>query len=139
MQVARRKTPRALISLTPLIDVMLILLVFFMVTSTYLDLDMMPMVQAADDPGPAATSGEAGNRPLLLRLDKAGDVFLRGQVVPAGDLVAFFGRLRRADTAVQLLVLPSGAASTQSLVRLIDAATAAGVENLRIIRPEVSP
>ncbi|MEC9310117.1 MAG: biopolymer transporter ExbD, partial [Pseudomonadota bacterium] len=35
MILKRASRPRALISLVPMIDVMLILLVFFMVTSTY--------------------------------------------------------------------------------------------------------
>ena len=49
MQLSRSKPPQRLISLVPMIDVLLIMLVFFMVTSTYLDLDMIPVARAADD------------------------------------------------------------------------------------------
>ena len=45
LSLTRPSRPRALISLVPMIDVMLILLVFFMVTSTYLNLDMIPAVR----------------------------------------------------------------------------------------------
>ena len=58
MKLTRRTEGGPALSLVPLIDVMLILLVFFMVTSTYLDLDMIPKVDQAEAPltgaGPAA-------------------------------------------------------------------------------------
>ena len=47
MRVARRKRLGPLISMTPMIDVLFILLVFFMVTSTFLDLDMIPLIGGA--------------------------------------------------------------------------------------------
>ena len=49
MKLARYHSDKALISLVPLIDVMLILLVFFMVTSTYLNLDMIPFVERSEE------------------------------------------------------------------------------------------
>jgi biopolymer transport protein ExbD len=52
MQLRRRIPSPRLISLVSMVDVLLIMLVFFMVTSTYLNLDMIPMTQSAG--GPAA-------------------------------------------------------------------------------------
>ena len=50
VMLKRRSRNGPLISLVPMIDVMLILLVFFMVTSTYLNLDMIPAVRQQDPP-----------------------------------------------------------------------------------------
>ena len=74
----RPKPPRALISLVPMIDVMLILLVFFMVTSTYLNLDMIPAVQRADrvPPTEAAPNGDGGS--LMIRIAADGAPVIRG-------------------------------------------------------------
>lgn len=136
MQLARRRKPSALISMTSLIDVMLILLVFFMVTSTYLDLDMMPMVQSSDEAeAPPSTSAAAG-APLLVQLSAAGQVRLRGQVLDIATLGAQLAEMVVDNPDLRVLVLPSGAADAQALVGLIDAATAAGVTDLRVIRPE---
>ena len=44
MQLSRPRPAKTLISLVPMIDVMLILLVFFMVTSTYLNLDILSLI-----------------------------------------------------------------------------------------------
>ena len=50
MKLARRPRQRQLVTLVPLVDVMTILLLFFMVTSTYLDLDMVPVAARGDAP-----------------------------------------------------------------------------------------
>lgn len=136
MQLARRKKPSALISMTSLIDVMLILLVFFMVTSTYLDLDMMPMVQRSDETVAPASSTAAAGAPLLLQLSADGSVRLRGQVIAADSLATQLAGMATATPNLRVLVLPSGAADAQALVVLIDAATQAGIADLRVIRPE---
>lgn len=134
MQLARRRKPKALISMTSLIDVMLILLVFFMVTSTYLDLDMMPMVQHSDEEtAPASDTPAPAGAPVLLRLAADGSVRLRGQILQGDSLAA---ALRDMGAGTQILVLPSGSADAQALVMLIDAVTAAGIADMRVIRPD---
>ncbi|KAA5607328.1 hypothetical protein F1188_00730 [Roseospira marina] len=64
MTVRLVRTPRrgALIALTPLLDVMVILLMFFMVTVSYLDLDVIPMVDhgTAPDQERAVAGSAAG-------------------------------------------------------------------------------
>ena len=119
----------ALITLTPLVDVMMILLVFFMVTSTYLDLDMMPMVQQQDDTSGAA-SGPAPT--LLIRIPADGAARLHGQPLTAGSLAIAL----QEQPGARVLILPSGGANVQGLVSAIQAATEAGAENLRVVRLE---
>jgi len=139
MKVARRKQPKQLISMTPLIDVMLILLVFFMVTSTYLDLDMMPMVQSSVQPASGDTRSGDEDIPVLVRLDAKGTAHLRGRPMPTDQMEDIFRSVLQDTPTVRILLLPSGAASTQALVSLIDAATQAGIVNIKVIRPEAVP
>ena len=69
----RRKPTRPLISLVPMIDVMLILLVFFMVTSTYLNLDMIPALAQSNRPVPSqAAKTETVSETLLIRIGTDG-------------------------------------------------------------------
>ena len=93
----------ALITMTPLVDVMMILLVFFMVTSTYLDLDMMPMVQS-DSEGMVAPSGPAPRVPRPHHRQRRGPPAgpaAHGAI--AGDSLASTAPRPRAYLAVRWL------------------------------------
>jgi biopolymer transport protein ExbD len=141
MRLSRRPRPRHLISLVPLVDVMMILLIFFMVTSTFLDLDMVPVVDRGD--APAAEAPRAGERPrsaaLLIRLAADGRAYLHGRPLDAAALdAAVRARLvERADAPI--VVLPSGQASLQALVGVMETATRAGATTLRVVRLEAGP
>ena len=142
MKLASTSNTRATISLVPLVDVMLILLIFFMVTSTYLNLDMIPVVDRAEDSaGSVTTAGNGGvsSSTLLLRLGPDGQVYYRGQI-QSGDSISAIISNRLADqpeTAV--VVLPSGGASMQALVNLMETAARSGAGNLRVMRLETRP
>lgn len=138
MRLARRSGPGAAISLTPLVDVMLILLVFFMVTSTYLDLDMIPTAPRSDEAAAEGGSAGPGPRTFLVRLDAQGHLRWRGSTFSAPALAE--EAAKAADEGpVRLLVLPSGGATAQALVSLLDAtAGLRGVET-RVLRLEGTP
>ena len=138
--LARHTPPKALISLVPMIDVMLILLVFFMVTSTYLNLDMIPAVQRADDTGQATpqTTDDGASTTVMIRIGADGIPTLRGTGLDIPALEALFEDRLRTSPTLQVLVLPSGAADMQALVSVLDAATRTGVTNLRVVRLEVA-
>jgi len=129
MKLTRRKRNMALITMTPLVDVMMILLVFFMVTSSYLDLDMMPMVQTKAE-GQAAPAAPAPT--LLIRITASGEARLRGQKLTAQSLATAL----QAAPHARVLILPSGGSNVQGLVSAIEVATQAGAENLRVVRLE---
>lgn len=129
---------RALISLVPMIDVMLILLVFFMVTSTYLNLDMIPAVRQQDQAQGAAPDAQSAGT-LMIRLGADGAAVVRGQPLADLDLERLLRQKLAAEPLTQVVVLPSGAATTQSLISVMDVATRAGVVRLRVIRLQARP
>lgn len=137
--LSRPKPPKALISLVPMIDVMLILLVFFMVTSTYLNLDMIPVVKRSSTPAPAepTTTGGTGTS-LMIRIGADGIPTARGVGLDLPALETLFLDNMKTAPNLQVLVLPSGAADMQALVSVMDVATRAGVTNLRVVRLEVA-
>lgn len=126
----RRPSPaKAVISLVSMIDVLLILLVFFMVTSTYLNLDMIPAVSSSED-GESATAPIEAGAPLMIRLGADGVPVVRGQALSGTQLREALSQLNGRG----VIVLPSGAAQTQALISVMDVATQSGVSNLRVIR-----
>jgi biopolymer transport protein ExbD len=144
MELRQTRPPRTLISLVPMIDVMLILLVFFMVTSTYLDLDVIPTAEqseapAPEDPAPRNAADSAVVNTLLVRISPGGDPVIRGQSMSVAGLIARVEEAQAKQAGLQVLVLPSGQATLQALVSVVDALTRAGVQRLRVIRLEVAP
>tara|TARA_R110002049_G_scaffold10127_3_gene50404 strand:+ start:111807 stop:112208 length:402 start_codon:yes stop_codon:yes gene_type:complete len=129
MMLHRVTAPRRLISLVSMIDVLLIMLVFFMVTSTYLHLDMIPVAKSADRTI-ETTSTTADGGTLLVRLGADGAAYVRGRQMSETDLAS----LVRATPGIAVTILPALRADTQALVRLMDILTAAGVDSLRILQ-----
>ena len=138
LTLKRPTRARALISLVPMIDVMLILLVFFMVTSTYLNLDMIPAVRQQDQAQNQASAPDA-SATVMIRLGADGGAVIRGQPVSDRDLEQFLRLRLREEPLTQVVVLPTGAAKTQALISVMDVATRAGVLRLRVIRLQARP
>ncbi len=130
-----------MISVVPMIDVLMILLIFFMVTQSYLNLSMVPAVQA-DDPTAAAASVPAPGTPastLLVRLASDGLPVVGGQHLSLDELQAAV-EARLADApGTPVVVLPSGAADTQALIALMDRLAIAGATQVKIVRIEAGP
>jgi len=133
----RRHSSGPAITLVPMVDVMMILLVFFMVTSTYLDLDMVPAVDQAEPPAAAAGSGPAPV--LMVRIGADGAPVIRGQRLGDAGFAAELRAALAAEPLTQILLLPSGEAAMQALVSVIDRAAAAGATRLRVIRLAARP
>lgn len=139
MQLSRKAEPRQLISLVPMIDVMLILLVFFMVTSTYLNLDMIPVVDRAEDQ-PASTAAPSGeSSTLLVRIGADGLPYIRGTALDPDSLATLVQSRMAENPLLSVVLLPSTRATTQALVTTMDTLTRAGATRLRLMRLEARP
>ncbi|MEX0276218.1 MAG: ExbD/TolR family protein [Ruegeria sp.] len=136
----RRKPTRPLISLVPMIDVMLILLVFFMVTSTYLNLDMIPALSQQDRQPPSdATEGGQPAGAMLIRIGADGAAYFQGRPFEQDALAQMLANRLAVEPAVQVIILPTGSARMQALVSVMDTVTTAGVTNMRVVRLEARP
>ena len=134
----KRPAPRrSLISVVSMIDVMMILLFFFMVTSTYLNLDMVPALQKSDEaPGAAASPGEATT--LMIRIAADGQAMVGGQTFDAVALSALLQDRLAADPLTPVVLFPSGAAHLQDLIGVMDVVTRSGAVRVRVIRIEAT-
>ena len=76
-----RYAPLAEINVTPMVDVMLVLLVIFMVTAPLLMVGV-PL----DLPKTKAAAITAPKQPIILSLNRAGELFIGDDRVPPGEL-----------------------------------------------------
>jgi biopolymer transport protein ExbD len=118
------------INVTPLVDVMLVLLIVFMVTSTYI------VQQSIQVQLPKADTGE--NTPKVKNLafvvDKSGALFLDGKPIQLEDIAQRVQAERSADANVQLQALVAADKETPHgfVVGLIDAVRRQGITDLAI-------
>ncbi len=128
------------IRLVPMIDVLMIMLIFFMVTSTYLNLDMIPMAERSDEEARGDASGEAGSSDrVLIRLGSDGAPYVRGRPLDGATLLELARGRLQGNALTEFLILPSGHAGMQSLVTVMDAIVRAGGSRVRVVRLEALP
>ncbi len=116
------------ISLTPMIDVVFLLLIFFMVTTTF-SKETAVKVQL-----PQAEGQEAENRPhvLLLTIDKSGQYFINDRAVKNRSRQALTEALSAVsqDKQIPLLINADAAAPIQSAISVLDVASHLGFKNI---------
>ena len=78
MNFRQLRRPEVSINLTPLIDVVFLLLIFFMVSTSFSELTQL-VVDLPEAEGSPATTDEA----LILTVDIAGNMTLNGESVPS--------------------------------------------------------
>ncbi|MBK1692574.1 ExbD/TolR family protein [Ectothiorhodospira mobilis] len=118
---------RALISLTPLIDVVFILLVFFMLASSFLDWRLLPL-HAASGKAPAT----AEQTVLRVQIAADGAIRLEGRTMAPGGLTrALVARLAEAPERA-VVVQPEGDVPLQRLVAVLDQVRAAGASQVTL-------
>lgn len=95
----RTQTVLAEINVTPLVDVMLVLLIVFMVSAPL-------MQQGISVDLPKANAGSLNEVPdqIVLVLNKARQVTMSGNVVPKGSLRARLGAIAQAKPNVEVFI-----------------------------------
>lgn len=108
-----RYQPLAEINVTPMVDVMLVLLVIFMVTAPLLTVGV-PL----DLPKTSAAQLTQPKEPIVLSLDREGDTFIGNERLDPGDLKDRLSRLAAGDPGRIVYVRGD---RTISYARLMDA------------------
>ncbi len=121
---------RSVISLTPLIDVVFILLVFFMLASSFLDWRSISL----DTVLPSTTSQPTTEpRPLLLSVGTA-QLKLNGEVMTMAAMLPILQRRLDVDPGAVVRVQPLGDTTLQTVIAVLDQLQLAGITQLSMIR-----
>lgn len=125
---ARRRT--AEVDLTPLIDVVFQLLVFFLLTSAFIS-NTIPMEL------PQAATGEQTSATLAVSIDHGGQVFLDAIPVTLEELRTRVRTAREAHTEIQAVIAADGRITHAQVVQVIDILRQERISKFAInVRPE---
>ena len=126
---AGRRRRRPLISLTPLIDVVFILLVFFMLASSFLDWRSIDL----NAPGRAGSSQPSMVGAMLVEVRTDG-LRLSGESITVDGLETRIAARLEQRPDQRVLVKPAATVPLQQVVTVLDRLSTAGVTDLSLIR-----
>ena len=123
-----RYQPLAEINVTPMVDVMLVLLVIFMVTAPLLMVGV-PL----DLPKTRATAITEHKDPIILSLDRGGEVFIGDDKVAAGDLEPRLAALAAEDPKRIVFVRGDKTISYAQLMDMLSQVNRAGFGKVSLV------
>lgn len=136
MRLEKGRRRKALINVTSLIDVVFLLLIFFVVTSTFLERPGIDLTL------PEAGSGETGVSVVTVRIVADGQVFVGDRPVALGDLARVLGESLRAEETTEVTLEADRSVPHGRVVAAMDAARRAGARGLVVATrpaPETEP
>ncbi len=141
--VVRRKgeTPEELMDMTPMVDVVFLLLIFFMVTAAF------ALQKSIEVPPPDTTDSVAQTRTIedleedddfvIIRIDSDNTMWVDGSEAPSPqEMLSLLRRAREGDGAGRgpssLLVTADPDARYELVIMALDAGTAVGMDSVRL-------
>ena len=125
----QRGGPIGEINVTPLVDVMLVLLIVFMVTAPLLTAGV-----AIDLPQTSAPELEVESKPLTVSVTPDGEIYLGEEVVPAAALLAAVGvAAGSAGTGQRLFIRGDASADYGLIMQVMGELSAAGYARIGLI------
>ncbi len=114
------------INITPLVDVVLVLLIVLMVTAQYAASQALPL-----DLPKASTGAATPQAPLAISLDATGAIFLNSVKLSRAELAA---RIRAGGGASErsAMIAADGSAEHRAVVSVIDVLRAEGISKLSL-------
>ena len=136
-------SPSGELDMTPMVDVVFLLLIFFMVTAGYsLQKSIRvppPDRQESSTQAPTIEEIEEDDDYVIVRIDRDNTVWINGSEAPSEQelLVKLHEACRHAPGSdsrgpSSLLVLAHGDCRHETVVRALDAGNAAGMKNIRL-------
>lgn len=116
------------INVTPMVDIMLVLLVVFMVTASFIVSPSMK-VELPSGAGKAAAETQPD---VVVVITRSGEIELGQQKLSVEQLVAALRRELRTKPRARLLVVADRKAYHGTVVRVMDAARSIGFERLGV-------
>ena len=129
MRIELPSQGRRRLSLTPMIDVVFLLLVFFMLVSSWIDFGGIELAASRPTVGASAFEGA-----LLVRVWEQRSLDLNGQPVTLTQLRRRLNATLSRDPSREVIVTPEAEVPLQQLVAVLDEARGAGASRISLKR-----
>jgi len=124
-----RLEDEAEINITPMLDIVFIMLIFFIVTTSFVKEKGLEVSRPSSSP-PKEVQQDKG--PIVVRIDAGSLISVKGRVLEPRAVVANLEREKAEKPASPLIVAAHPEADTEALVTVLDAARAVGIESVNV-------
>ena len=127
MRYRERANTEQNVDISPLIDMVFILLIFFMVSTTF----VKDMKLDLDRPS-ASSSEQASTKAIRLYIDNAGDTFLDGQPIRVWVIQSKLRDMLQGAASQSVLVVTDSNVPAQKLIEVVDQARRSGAADVGV-------
>jgi biopolymer transport protein ExbD len=127
MRYLRKRTTQTGIDISPLIDMVFILLIFFMVSTTF----VKEMKLEIERPG-AASAERASTKSIRIHVERSGALYLDGQPVKPWMLQSRVRDLIKGGSSGQILVITDRLVPAEQLVNVLDQCRLGGATDVGV-------
>jgi biopolymer transport protein ExbD len=113
------------VNVTPLLDIVFIMLIFFIVTATFIKEPGVEVMRPE-----ALTAEEQRLVSILIAIDADNSIWINRDEVPLEGVRSRLERLRRENPRGSAVIQADGSADTEYLVRVLEQIRAAGVDEV---------
>lgn len=128
----QNRKPRDL-NLTALIDILFILIIFFMLTTSFMRIESLELILPSE--GKPAESSDT----IHLFIYANGGMAIGKRRIDQNELTESLGRIIERDGATKIMLLTADGVSTQQLVNIMDRVSLAGGRSLFVRKWENAP
>jgi len=129
MRKRSRETDEAEINITPMLDIVFIMLIFFIVTTSFVKEKGIEVSRPSNSP-PKEIKKNKG--PIVVKIDANGNITMKGRMLDRKAVEANLEREKAEKPDSPLIIAAHPDAETDALVTILDAAEAVGVASVSV-------
>lgn len=129
MRRRSRESDEAEINITPMLDIVFIMLIFFIVTTSFVKEKGLEVSRPSNSP-PKEIVKKKG--PIVVRIDANGNISMKGRMLERRAVEANLEREKAEKPDSPLIIAAHPDADTEALVIILDAAEAVGVASVSV-------
>lgn len=129
MRRRNRQSDEAEINITPMLDIVFIMLIFFIVTTSFVKEKGIEVSRPSSTP-PKEVKKNKG--PIVVKIDANGNITMKGRLLDRNAVEANLERAKAEKPDSPLIIAAHPDAQTDALVTILDAAEAVGVASVNV-------
>jgi biopolymer transport protein ExbD len=129
MRRRHRMDEEAEINITPMLDIVFIMLIFFIVTTSFVKEKGLEVSRPSNAP-PKEIKQDKG--PIVVKIDASNLISIKGRVLEKAAVEANLEREKAEKPDSTLIIAAHPEAETDSLVTILDAAKAVGIVGVTV-------